>query len=52
VNPSAGDFHLQAGSPAINAGANLGLPVEGDQDLDGKPRVKAASIDIGCYEAP
>jgi hypothetical protein len=52
VNPAASDFHLQSGSPAINAGANLGLPVEGDQDLDGKPRVKAASIDIGCYEAP
>lgn len=40
VNPSAGDFHLQANSPAIDAGVNVGLPYNG------------AAPDIGAYEYP
>jgi parallel beta-helix repeat protein len=38
VNPSAGDFHLQANSPAIDAGVDVGLPYSG------------AAPDIGAYE--
>ena len=44
------DFHLQLTSPAVNAGINLGPTVVGTLDLDGKPRVKSLSIDMGCYE--
>src|SRR5882724_4265196 len=29
VNTGTGDFHLQAGSPAIDAGVNVGLPFNG-----------------------
>jgi hypothetical protein len=43
------DFHLRSDSPAIAAGATDGFPV-GEQDLDGSPRVKSGSIDIGCYQ--
>ncbi|MEW6357911.1 MAG: right-handed parallel beta-helix repeat-containing protein [Planctomycetota bacterium] len=40
-----GDYHLQSGSPAINAGATTGAPTG---DLDGNTR--DASPDIGAYE--
>lgn len=53
---SIGDFHLQAGSPAIDAGFNAapGLPAT---DLDGNPRIQNATgasepmVDMGAYEA-
>jgi len=38
------DYHLRAGSPAIDAGLDVGL----DRDLDGNPIVGAP--DIGAYE--
>jgi parallel beta-helix repeat protein len=49
VNPSVGDFHLQAGSPAINAGTNSApnLPVT---DKDGRPRVMGGVVDMGAFE--
>jgi hypothetical protein len=50
VDPSKNDFHLQAGSPAINAGTNAGVPVVGEQGLDGGARIKGSKIDAGCYE--
>lgn len=40
VNPSANDFHLQAGSPAIDTGVDVGLPYMGD------------APDIGALEFP
>jgi len=49
IGPSQNNFHLRGDSPAENAGTVAGLPV-GEQDLDGSPRVKAAHINIGCYE--
>jgi hypothetical protein len=47
VNPSAGDFHLQAGSPAIDAGTMIALVAT---DFDGIPRPQGAAYDIGAYE--
>ena len=43
------DFHLRSDSPAIAAGTTEGVPV-GEVDLEGSPRVKSGSIDIGCYQ--
>jgi parallel beta-helix repeat protein len=38
VNPSAGEFHLQANSPAIDAGIDVGLPYSG------------SAPDLGAFE--
>jgi hypothetical protein len=48
---SATDFHLQPGSPAINAGSNADLPVDITTDADGEPRVAGGMVDIGAFEA-
>ena len=62
VSATNGDYHLQAGSPAIDTGnnsalqllANAGFPLA--EDLDGKARVQDATgkgtpiIDMGAYE--
>ena len=55
VDPLTGDYHLQPGSPAIDAGDNTvaDLPAT---DLDGNPRIVdgtgmgQAIIDMGVYE--
>ncbi len=47
TDPQAGDYSLQAGSPAINAGYNLGNLVP--NDFNGTIR-KGAGYDIGAYE--
>jgi hypothetical protein len=49
VNSSGGDYHLQSGSPAIDAG-NSGIYFISSTDLDGNPRIVGSSIDIGAYE--
>jgi hypothetical protein len=48
VDPAAGDFHLQAGSPCIDTGNNSF--VYGTTDLDGNPRVMDGVVDMGAYE--
>jgi hypothetical protein len=48
VDPANADFSLQAGSPAIGAGALD--EKSGDVDLAGKPRVTNGKIDIGAYQ--
>src|SRR5207302_750960 len=49
VNAAANDFHLQAGSPAIDAGITLAqVPV----DADGVSRPQGKAYDIGAYEFP
>jgi len=47
VNAAANDYHLKAGSPAIDAGAALS---EVPDDMDGTTRPQGKSFDIGCYE--
>jgi hypothetical protein len=55
VNATGGDYHLQATSPAIDAGDN-GAPGLPQQDYDGKPRVVDGNndctdtVDMGAYE--
>lgn len=44
---SATDFHLKAGSPAIDAGANDGAPTT---DFAGAARPVGSAVDIGAYE--
>ncbi len=48
VNAANGDYHLQAGSPCINAGSNIGAPSE---DLEGNRRPIKGTVDMGCYES-
>lgn len=62
VNGAAGDFHLQPGSAAIDAGDNSAIPVAVTADLDGLGRRfddpatadsglgAAPIVDIGVYE--
>jgi hypothetical protein len=45
---TTGNYHLQAGSPAIDHGANAGVTA----DLDGRKRPLGAGYDIGAYESP
>jgi parallel beta-helix repeat protein len=47
VDAASADFHLQVGSPAINAGTDVGLTV----DYDGET-VPSAGVDVGAFEAP
>ena len=44
---AGGNYHLQAGSPAIGAGVSAGAPA---QDFDGVARTSPAGIDIGPYQ--
>jgi hypothetical protein len=49
VRPTAYDFSLLNGSPAINAGRTLTGVVE---DFDGTERPQDAAFDIGAFECP
>lgn len=46
IDAANGDYHLQFGSPAVNAGVTAGAPLT---DLDGNPR--DAQPDMGAFEA-
>jgi hypothetical protein len=48
VSVSTNNFHLTAGSPAIDAGATVSLAT----DYDGVPRPQGPAYDIGAYEYP
>jgi hypothetical protein len=47
---TTGDFHLQAGSPVINAGNNALVPPGVTTDRDGNPRIMGDTVDMGAYE--
>jgi hypothetical protein len=47
VNAAGHDYHLRAGSPAINAGTASGAPAT---DFDGNARPQGGAFDIGAYE--
>jgi nitrous oxidase accessory protein NosD len=57
TNPAQGDYHLQQGSPSIDAGDNLTLNLL-DTDFDGDPRILdgdgngTATVDMGVDEFP
>ena len=50
VDPDDGDYHLQAGSPANDAGHNWAIAGLAGTDLDGNPRFAddPAATDTGC----
>ena len=47
---TAGDLHLQATSPAIDAGDTAAVPADVTTDLDGSARVMGPAVDMGAYE--
>lgn len=51
VDPAAGNLHLAATSPAVNAGDPAFVPGTGETDIDGGPRINGARVDIGADEA-
>jgi len=49
VNASGGDFHLAPYSTCIDAGQTNGY-INLLTDLDGRPRIAGAGVDVGAYE--
>ncbi len=52
TNPTASDFTLQPGSPAINAGDNnlYDETILGNRDLNGVDRIRDNNLDLGVFE--
>ncbi|MCX7847580.1 MAG: hypothetical protein N2595_06105 [bacterium] len=48
VNSLAGNFHLQAHSPCLEAGDDTAAALP--WDLDHQPRIQGQHVDMGCYE--
>jgi parallel beta-helix repeat protein len=48
VARATGNFRLQTNSPCINAGFNTSAIVL--TDLDGNPRIRGGTVDVGAYE--
>ncbi|MDO9542916.1 MAG: hypothetical protein Q7J98_11435, partial [Kiritimatiellia bacterium] len=46
---AAGDYHLKSSSPCVNTGTNQAWMTDG-VDLDGKPRIRYGTVDMGVYE--
>ena len=51
VDATMGDYHLRAGSPAINGGEPTSTTATvSDKDLDGNARIVNSIIDMGAFE--
>jgi hypothetical protein len=50
IDAPNGDFRLAPLSPCIDSGDTTAIPAGVTLDLDGNPRVAAASVDRGVYE--
>ena len=50
TNPSAHDFTLQSGSPAIDSGNNTNVPSGIIADVLGNARIFNTTVDMGAYE--
>lgn len=55
VDPTGGDYHIQPGSPAIDAGGNpqtelINQPINTDVDGDARPNALSNGFDIGADE--
>jgi PKD repeat protein len=48
VDAANGNYRLAASSPCINSGRNAYLSAT--TDLDGNPRIKGGTVDLGAYE--
>jgi hypothetical protein len=48
VDLTGGELRLQSNSPCRNAGTNA--TAQGPADLDGRPRIAEAAVDMGAYE--
>ena len=51
VDPNNGDYHVNEGSPCIDAGQNQ-APELPSNDKDGESRIMDGIVDIGAYEYP
>jgi hypothetical protein len=47
---ATGDYHLQSGSPCVDAGDPKTAIDPSEMDLDGNPRLAGAKVDMGAYE--
>jgi hypothetical protein len=50
VNAAGGNLRLLGGSPCIDTGNNAAIPAGITTDLDGNPRVRNVTVDMGAYE--
>jgi hypothetical protein len=50
ISTSSPDLHIQAASPAKNAGTVISTTVNGSTDIDGNPRIVNGNISIGAQQ--
>ncbi len=51
VDPINGDYRLQAGSPCIDAGDSLRVPLRLESDIEGDLRMIKSGVDMGADES-